>query len=203
MSSQLKIKIYLLMAIGLFFILLMQKPREEIIKLRDHFLCQRISNKEKLANFLQSFKDDQYKKYSFFDQPFFYGYFNFQINEKEITEFFSKNPNLLESESSLQHHLKALLPQSAREGYSKNPINFDNYSIIYNEGTYVPIVIIPSATISLKEDHGERIVYTINSDLGDHPKYDLKIQKIKFTITKCGHHIRDSAYDYPRKKYLN
>lgn len=207
MNTKNKIKFYLFLIIWLFLFisLLTIKNLKEIIKIRDQFLCEKISDKEKLANFLQSFEDDRYDKFSHFDLPYSYGYFNFPIDEGEITKFFSQNPNLLgrHSGSSLHSQLKTLLASSRLGVYNKKPVHFEDYSIIYNETTYLPIVIIPSTKISLKEEYGERIVYTIDSDLRDSPKYNLTTKKIIFTITKCGNYIEDKVHFYPSIRYLN
>ena len=207
MSPKTKIKFYLFLIIWIFLLtsLWIIKNPKGIIKIRDRFLCERISDKKKLANFLQSFEDDRYDKFSYFDQPYSYGYFNFPIDEGEIAEFLSQNPSLLgrDSGSNLHYQLQTLLASSRLGLYNKKPVNFEGYSIIYNETTYVPIVIIPSTKISLKEEYGERTVYTIDSDLGDSPKYNLTTKKIIFTITKCGNYIEDKAYPYPRIRYLN
>lgn len=200
-----EIKFILIIWIFLFISLLVIKNPKEIIKIRDQFLCEKISDKEKLANFLQSFEDDRYAKFSRFDQPYSYGYFNFPIDEGEITKFFSQNPNLLgrHSGSSLHYQLKTLLASSRQGVYNKKLVNFEDYSVIYNETTYMPIVIIPGTKISLKERGGERIAYTIDSDLGDIPKYNLTTKKIIFTITKCGNYIEDKISPYSRVRYLN
>ena len=200
-----EIKFILIIWIFLFISLLVIKNPKEIIKIRGQFLCEKISDKEKLANFLQSFEDDRYAKFSRFDQPYSYGYFNFPIDEGEITKFFSQNPNLLgrHSGSSLHYQLKTLLASSRQGVYNKKLVNFEDYSVIYNETTYMPIVIIPGTKISLKERGGERIAYTIDSDLGDIPKYNLTTKKIIFTITKCGNYIEDKISPYSRVRYLN
>ena len=194
------IKIYLIFTAGLILfsaMLLKKGSQEKIIEIRDYFLCKDITEERRISNFLRSFKIDRSERFQIFDTPYSYGYLDSSISKNKIVDFFSRNPNLLgaNSESKIKYHiLKSFSTYEPRREDGKL-IDLKSYSIIYNEGTAVPIVIIPSSSIYLAGHFSEMIFYKINSDLGDDPIYNLEIQKIKSKISDCGNYIKEVSYE--------